>query len=612
MSRRRQAGAIRGPSSALTSFLANLGVEPSTRLTTWGDRSAIDAAQTNGEQPDLGDVGEEDEVDPANAVTGRTTVAGPSQVGEGTPVVDDGYGGSGKRGREDDDSTAGDRNKKPRAASIDSDDLDAEDALPVSGPSRSSVPSASTSATPAARTAPGPLRPVGEFMECGECSKRFTVTAYTKEHPTNGSTYLCVNCCYALGIDPFAKAKKGPAKKKAPAKKDRAKVIHYETRKGAPALGDLCIQLIGKYIEDVEQLGPIGGINMDKVCRIISKNRRLTPETAPLFYSIDRDSLTMYDCTRLTPEAFIALGNLCPNLASLRLDLCGQLSTDALIAWGKSLKSLKRLELHAPFLVRKEGWLSFFKAAGKRLEGFLIFQSPRIDAETVGALVKYCPNLTELRLQEVGQLNADCVEELQKLKKLRLLDLSSPAHSLSDGVVIDLLSAVGGTLESLNLSDNPELTDEVLLAIVEHCPCLRRLILRNAVELSDTGVAAFFDALSSAGRPGLERIDLEKGHDLQGQALQALLRHSGDSVEELSLHGWRDVDKEALEGLTKCGKLKTLDVGWCRRVDNFWVKDVLEGCGSLEQLRVWGCNELSDGVPRKRGVRVIGIETHSI
>jgi len=37
----------------------------------------------------------------------------------------------------------------------------------------------------------------------------------------------------------------------------------------------ICLQLIGKYIEDVEQLGDIGGINMDKVCKIISKRRRL-------------------------------------------------------------------------------------------------------------------------------------------------------------------------------------------------------------------------------------------------------------------------------------------------------------------------------------------------
>lgn len=34
--------------------------------------------------------------------------------------------------------------------------------------------------------------------------------------------------------------------------------------------------MIGKYIENVEALGSIGSMNMDKVCRIISKGRRLS------------------------------------------------------------------------------------------------------------------------------------------------------------------------------------------------------------------------------------------------------------------------------------------------------------------------------------------------
>lgn len=89
-------------------------------------------------------------------------------------------------------------------------------------------------------------------------------------------------------MDPFEKPKKPKAK---PAKKEtRGKVVHYETRKGAATLGDMCIQvswlayarmtalkrqLIGTYIEDVEQLGDIGSINMEKVCKIISKSRKL-------------------------------------------------------------------------------------------------------------------------------------------------------------------------------------------------------------------------------------------------------------------------------------------------------------------------------------------------
>jgi hypothetical protein len=67
-------------------------------------------------------------------------------------------------------------------------------------------------------------------------------TNYTKEHPVNQNTWLCVKCCYDLGIDPFAKAKKA-VKKKAPAKDDRAKIVHYEQRKGAEGLGDICINV---------------------------------------------------------------------------------------------------------------------------------------------------------------------------------------------------------------------------------------------------------------------------------------------------------------------------------------------------------------------------------
>lgn len=102
----------------------------------------------------------------------------------------------------------------------------------------------------------GPLKPIGQFMDCGECGKQFTVvsglalrsetpltcqTAYTKEHPSSPSTYLCVPCCYALGINPFEKPKK--AGKRTGTKDDRAKIVHYEERKGVEGLSDLCIQV---------------------------------------------------------------------------------------------------------------------------------------------------------------------------------------------------------------------------------------------------------------------------------------------------------------------------------------------------------------------------------
>ncbi|WVF71311.1 hypothetical protein IAT40_006114 [Kwoniella sp. CBS 6097] len=611
-SRRSAGGAVRGPSSALTSFLAGLGVEPSTRLTTWGDTSGL--AQQDGEHQltlahDGPVIDPAEVLDPAGAVTARNVIAGPAEAGDGTAQLEQGES-SRKRQRESTGDPSPDRRapvkKRTRGASIDSDDLDA-DHIAEAGPSSPAAAHADSVAPAAASNTslgvqPGPLKSVGEFMECGQCSKRFTVTAYTKEHPSKSSTFLCVNCCYALGIDPFAKPKKTAVKKKAPGKKeDRAKVVHYEERKGVHTLGDLCIQL-----------GDIGGINMDKVCKIICKGRRLTTETAPLFYAADRDSLEMYDCTNLNSEAFISMGKLCPNLVSLRLHLCGQLSTEALSAWAKSLKRVKRLELYAPFLVRKPGWISFLKAAGKRLEGILVTQSPRIDLEVIQVLVKSCPNLTELRLAEVGQLDVDCVAALHPLKKLKSLDLSFPGSTLSDESIIDLLAATGNTIEVLNLSDNPELTDAILPAIAKHCPRLQSLSLRGLVELTDGGVAAFFGSMQAQGRPGLTHIDFEKGHDLQDKALRALINHSGKTIEKLSLLGWRSVSKEKLNDLAGCGQLKEVDLGWCRHVTDFTIKDILENCGNMEVIRVWGCNQLTDAVPRKKGVKVVGIETHSI
>lgn len=67
-------------------------------------------------------------------------------------------------------------------------------------------------------------------------------TAYTKEHPSQPQTWLCLECCYALGIDPFAKPKKTKPKP-AVAREVRGKITHYEERRGVNPLGEMCIEV---------------------------------------------------------------------------------------------------------------------------------------------------------------------------------------------------------------------------------------------------------------------------------------------------------------------------------------------------------------------------------
>jgi hypothetical protein len=56
-------------------------------------------------------------------------------------------------------------------------------------------------------------------------------------------------------------------------------------------------QIIGKYLDQVDELGDIGTVNMDNICKIVSKTRNLTEHNVRLLYNITNTSLTIYDST---------------------------------------------------------------------------------------------------------------------------------------------------------------------------------------------------------------------------------------------------------------------------------------------------------------------------
>lgn len=315
----------------------------------------------------------------------------------------------------------------------------------------------------------------------------------------------------------------------------------------------------------------------------------------------------------LVPASYVTLAALCPNLKDLSLELCGQLNTDTLIKWGQVLTDLRRLELWGPFNVREEGWLKFFDSVGDRLEGFVITQTPRFNFQCLQSLVRNCPNLKELRMREFGLIDDRWMEEIGKLVHLEHLDISAPGtRSCTDEPVIKMLSTAGSKLESLSLEDHNQLTDKVLLeGILKYCPRLVKLGLGNIADyappqeeeehvktgLTDQGVASFFAAWKQSGHPGLVDIDLKLNYELVDASLVALLDHSGQTLEDLNIKGWRELSKEALGAIgSKCPNLKRLDVGWCRQLTDYTLKDILQGCPKLEVVKAWGeftCNDMA-------------------
>ncbi|KAJ7661678.1 hypothetical protein B0H17DRAFT_991941 [Mycena rosella] len=451
-----------------------------------------------------------------------------------------------------------------------------------------------------------PKPAAGSFANCAKCEAQFTATTYTM--PANpGPGFLCHKCAKASGINPFKKAA-APRKRKTPA--DKRTLVHIEER-SFPSLVSICIDVVARHIDDVEAFGDIGALNMEAISKALSKNRSLTSENAPLFYGVENTRLALYDATNLTPDAFTALGNLNPNLTSLRLDFCGPLNDTVMSSWTNAFPNLVSVELLGPFLIREAAWIAFLQSH-PNMEVFLITQSPRFSLDCLNALIASSKTtLRRLGLREVGKLCDEFLEPIAEIPALSYLDLAEPSQSLSDDGVVALLEAIGGTLTHLDLSGHRELTDDVLAhGIDPHVRVLTSLALAHAPELTDAGVAAFFGAFE---HPGLVRLDLSRNPELGTEALKAVVAHSGQTLQELNINGWKDAEEEALNELAGARELRKLDVGWCRSVDDFVVKKLLEGCRALVEVKVWGCNRVEGkwGETR-RGVKIHGIETATV
>ena len=174
-------------------------------------------------------------------------------------------------------------------------------------------------------------------------------------------------------------------------------------------------------------------------------------------------------------------------------------------------------------------------------------------------------------------MSDEFLPHIANFKKLTHLDLSSPDKSLSTEAVVELLCAVGSRLTRLNLSQNPDLTDEIFSqALTTHARSLTTLIMNGMESLSDAGVASFFE---STENPAILDISFRRNHCLSDLALAALLKHSGPLLERLDINQWKDVSNEVLLTIgTSAPQLQSIDLGFCRNVDDFVVKSILEGC----------------------------------
>ncbi|PLW19110.1 hypothetical protein PCASD_14056 [Puccinia coronata f. sp. avenae] len=501
-------------------------------------------------------------------------------------------------------------------------------------------------------------RKPGLITTCAECGKRFTVTRTTVRAPgQNGQ--LCDGCAQEVAKNPMSKQVNptpAPAAKKRKTTKNQV-VRQPWSESSIQTLQMACITIIARNTESIEELGHVGSVNLEKICQIVCKHRELTSENLPLFVDATHSDLKLFDCINLREPHLQSIAYFCPRLEKLTLNLCGHMTGDVLKTYVEKLPRLRELELFGPYLIRKEAWLKAFEIWSQPrlirpqqlhgadqeemtveeddddgdddknkvefiqaplIKGFRLKQSPRFDLACVKALVTSCPNLTSLRLVDIGLLNDQSLDVIAHAGLTQIKDLSianagihngATGEALTDAAVSNLLKSVGTTVERLDISQNKKLTDAVLDSIQQFCSQLTYLDLNGLKELSTKGVQALFVQFKQSGAPGLKHLNLSRCIKIGNEALSSILDHSARTLQMLDLNSVDELRAEALERLAKeTIHLEWLDVSFVRDVDDFIIKAFLDHMKHLKSLLVYGNNRVSDLCPTRKGVAIKGQE----
>ncbi|KAL0074079.1 hypothetical protein F4703DRAFT_1893939 [Phycomyces blakesleeanus] len=558
MSNNDQQNRVRGPTSALSSFLREHGirVENRSRRERREDLARQQAEEaSNEETPDTVQDTVTTTVD-----TPSTTVEAPHQEEETTAVL---YAPRTRRTLaaanralvEAANEKANNGKKKP------------EDDKPDPG-------IGSSFRAPKGRT---------RIFFCSKCNKRFARIASLVDV---GDENICPSCLDNNG----PKEPPKPKKRKIGSKRQSQNKAGFND---VPSLQDICTDTIAEHIDCVEALGDISTINMDKIATIISRNRKMDTRTAQLFMNPLRRELTLTDCTAIDKNGLINIAQFCPHLEKLTLTYCGRMTDEVINAYATRLKNLKSIELSGPYLVTDKGWESFFGAIGSQLNTFAIRHSMRFTQASMKALVGAAKNLKHLRLSRLSRLDDDGVELICRLKPLETLEISWPGCKISSSILAKILEH-HTTLKELCLDGCTSVDDTVVEAIQLYCPHLEKLSLSECNEITSEAIQTLFEEWKTPypGR-GLTYLNISRCLSTQDEALIAIINHSKNTLKHLNIHSLDDLTPLVLERLGVCKELTTLDCGFVRSMDDCVMGCLAIECPKLKDIEVWGCHQIT-------------------
>lgn len=634
MPRRYRSSGVRGPNSALTEFLRNEGITENFRRRRdqeENERELQQQSEADGTLTENTPEIEEIATSSPSPARSRSRSARPASRLAEEDDEESQIRAAGRRKRR-----AARRNRG--GPGDDPGDSDSDDKFSVSDDDGNFSGSDDLGAS---------YKKFGEEDTCSECGNPFTVTVYSR-YVEDLDGYLCDECNEKL-----KKRERNARRNELNARKKRKKLAQALLDKSTvriPSLQDICIKEITSHIDDVEALGDIGQSNINKISKILSKNRSLNDSTISLFLNPDLKSLEFWDCSNVSSHSLNQIAAFCSQLESLTLFMCGQFHNDNLVYYKDKLHKLQKLSLNGPFLISNTAWQDFFEQSESEITQFEVRNTHRFGNDAfITFMEKKGPKLTLLKLLRLDGLDSAAIYELLphyiSPSTMTELEISYPASPeiITDELMIHILAITGETMVSLNVDGCSALTDEFIKeGISKFCPRLEHLSMKGLNLLTNDGFITGFDEFKMINTSGLVTVDLTKCSGLGDQAIYRLLLHSGGTLIDLSLNSLYLLSKSFLsqilmndessekkaikkaidEGVNNevendeevqhyykyidLPLLTRLDVGFVRCFDDDLARQFSEKCPKLRILEVFGDNRCTVKVHVRPDLLIIG------
>ncbi|KAI0380768.1 RNI-like protein [Hypomontagnella monticulosa] len=472
----------------------------------------------------------------------------------------------------------------------------------------------------------------GQMANCELCKKRFTVTAYSVAGPEGG--LLCPKCGKKSAEEKTSKK----TKKKAAAgstSRGRRKMQSQllDGMIGVKPLVTLCVETLANNIQLADDLGDLPDPVVDRISRQLAKRRLLDSNTMKLFLQPDVEHVHLYDAARLGSHDYVQILQVCSSLKSLKLRNAIQFKDEVMeFLIGRHL-ALDKLYLHGANLLSEACWKKYLAAKGKALKSLRVYFTDRhFNNNIVGFLEKSCPSLTQLKIchnQEVTDEGVECIGKLRKLERLGL----QLVKKTSTMPYVKVIKSIGPQLRTFSTRNVPDVDDRLLDAIHEHCTKLTKLRITHSEVMTDAGFVRLFKDWKNTPLTFIDlelcrHVDAKKPHEnehmvgLCSDGFRAMMDHSIKGLVKLNVHGCRNISRQAFEDVFAVGKvypkLKDVEISFCEEVTDFIVGLIFKACPRLKRLNVFGCMKVKEvrvpkgrilvGVPNAMGMIMEGTE----